>query len=179
MGYARGDSFESVFVRDVPDSPSLLMRATWEAAAQGAHADTTAALLNASNPDVVYPYSASQATALPAGRRLWRVRGNQADVAGRTRLAARSAERSAPRHAGARAVAAWPPRCVLAKPGGDRRDDRQRVRPVVGVVVAILVTIAVSILRPGPDFTRACQASHPSYHAFVHTLFRGACPDSA
>src|SRR5262249_12318447 len=26
-------------------------------------------------------------------------------------------------------------------------------------------------LRPGPDFTHASQVAHPSYHAFIHTLF--------
>ena len=65
VGYAPGDSFESVFVRDVPDSPSLLDALNLGGGGLKAlMRHTTAALLNASNPDVVYPYSVSQVIAL-------------------------------------------------------------------------------------------------------------------
>jgi hypothetical protein len=65
VGYAPGDSFEAVFGRDVPGTPSLLY-----ALKQGGgglvalmrHA--TAALLNASNPKVGSPYSVGDVIAL-------------------------------------------------------------------------------------------------------------------
>src|SRR4029450_8775653 len=57
-GYAAGDSFEAVFGRDVPGTPSLLDALKLGGGGLNAlmrHA--TAALLNASNPDVTSPYS--------------------------------------------------------------------------------------------------------------------------
>jgi hypothetical protein len=65
VGYAPGDSFEAVFGRDVPGTPSLLDALKLGGGGLNAlmrHA--TAALLNASNPDVSSPYSVSDVIAL-------------------------------------------------------------------------------------------------------------------
>ena len=65
VGYAPGDSFETVFGRDVPGTPSLLDALKLGGGGLNAlmrHA--TAALLNASNPDVSSPYSVSDVIAL-------------------------------------------------------------------------------------------------------------------
>ena len=65
VGYTPGESFEAVFGRDVPGAPSLL--AALQQGGGGLKAlmrHATAALLNASNPKVTFPYSASNVIAL-------------------------------------------------------------------------------------------------------------------
>jgi len=65
VGYAPGDSFEAVFGRNVPGTPSLLDALKLGGGGLKAlmrHA--TAALLNASNPHVSSPYSAGDVIAL-------------------------------------------------------------------------------------------------------------------
>jgi hypothetical protein len=65
VGYAPGDSFEAVFGRDVPGTPSLLDALKLGGGGLKAlmrHA--TAALLNASNPKVTFPYSVGDVIAL-------------------------------------------------------------------------------------------------------------------
>jgi len=65
VGYAPGDSFEAVFGRNVPGTPSLLD--ALKLGGGGLNAlmrQATAALLNASNPKVTFPYSASNVIAL-------------------------------------------------------------------------------------------------------------------
>ena len=65
VGYAPGDSFEAVFGRDVPGTPSLLDALKLGGGGLKAlmrHA--TAALLNASNPNVTFPYSVGDVIAL-------------------------------------------------------------------------------------------------------------------
>jgi len=65
VGYTPGESFEAVFGRDVPGTPSLLDALQLGGGGLKAlmrHA--TAALLNASNPKVTFPYSASDVIAL-------------------------------------------------------------------------------------------------------------------
>lgn len=65
VGYAPDDSFEAVFGRDVPGTPSLLDALKLGGGGLKAlmrHA--TAALLNASNPKVTFPYSVGDVIAL-------------------------------------------------------------------------------------------------------------------
>ena len=65
VGYAPGDSFEAVFGRDVPGTPSLLDALKLGGGGLKAlmrHA--TAALLNASNPKVSFPYGTGDVIAL-------------------------------------------------------------------------------------------------------------------
>ena len=65
VGYAPSESFETVFGRDVPGTPSLLD--ALKAGGGGLVAlmrHTTAALLNASSPKVSYPYSTSEVVTL-------------------------------------------------------------------------------------------------------------------
>ena len=65
VGYAPGDSFETVFGRNVPGTPSLLD--ALKLGGGGLNAlmrQATAALLNASNPKLTFPYSTGDVIAL-------------------------------------------------------------------------------------------------------------------